>query len=128
MKAILVLILVITGLGCHKTRVDSNNCNIAGKWEIRKSVGGIAALITYPPGNGNIYEFNSDGTYKHFFNGSADESGNYTLQPSSNAGQWTLVMNSTYTVTMSIKLTNRELIFLKLYECCDYPDSYFEKI
>ena len=128
MKTIAVVLLLITGLSCNKNRADSGNCNIVGQWEIRKEVGGIAAEITFPPGNGNVYEFSSNGTYQHFFNGAVDETGFYTLHSSSTPGQWTLVMISTYTRTISVTISSHELIFLKLYQCCDYPDSYFEKI
>jgi len=62
---LLVLIVGCCLLACKKGTMVSPG--LFGKWELRHSYGGLAGYDSvYKAGNGNIYQFNSDSTYKHF--------------------------------------------------------------
>jgi hypothetical protein len=75
MRILLITILIIIGFAaCKKTGVTPG---LFGKWELHERIGGniIPADSTYKPGNGNIYLFNSDSTYKQYVNGSLSTQG-----------------------------------------------------
>ena len=79
MKCVLVLLAIITfSQGCTKdTEVYSNT--IIGRWELRTtSAAMLPAGSTYPPGNGNIFEFSND-TYQQYNNGVPVKSGSYRI-------------------------------------------------
>ena len=59
-----VIILFITA--CKKTEVVPG---LIGKWELRHESGGWGHDSTLVAGNGNIYEFNRDSTYKRYHDG-----------------------------------------------------------
>ena len=62
---LLVVIAACCLLACKKGAIVSPG--LFGKWELRHSYGGLAGYDSvYKAGNGNIYQFNSDSTYKHF--------------------------------------------------------------
>ncbi|HEY9002207.1 MAG TPA: hypothetical protein VIM89_12700 [Mucilaginibacter sp.] len=65
-SAVLIIIaIVICGLSCKKG--SSVSPTLFGKWELRRSYGGLAGFDSvYKTGNGNILQFNSDSTYKRF--------------------------------------------------------------
>ena len=76
-KSILLIIIAVCGLAvaCKKNHVAPG---IVGKWELRRSFGGFSyADSTYAAGNGNIYLFNRDNTFKHFTKGVQDDQGTY---------------------------------------------------
>ena len=66
MRTILLLSLVtVCALACTKSAPITPG--LFGKWELRRSYGGIAGFDSvYKAGNGNIFQFNSDSTYKRF--------------------------------------------------------------
>jgi hypothetical protein len=131
MKTITVLLLLVTTLSCQKALTDDRpvDCGIAGNWELRKSEGGIAGTIDYQQGNGNLFEFKTDGTYKIIVTGTVHETGTYTVQPSITPGQWILKMvNPSSVTTISIRINEQQLVFLKLSDCCDYPDLTYARI
>ncbi|MFI5162498.1 MAG: hypothetical protein ACHQHN_14555 [Sphingobacteriales bacterium] len=69
MKKVLLLIIIaaIGFTACKKTGV---NPGLFGKWELRRSYGGFAYFdSTYKAGNGNVYQFGNDSTYKLFIKG-----------------------------------------------------------
>jgi hypothetical protein len=62
---ILVIVAACCLMACKKSA--SISPGLFGKWELRSMVGGIAGFdSTYAAGNGRIYQFNSDSTYKQF--------------------------------------------------------------
>jgi hypothetical protein len=122
-----VCLLIISIFGCTKqqTRVEKS---IQGNWELRKLEGGVGGLIVFQPGNGHIYEFKDGSTYRYLDNGTVTETGTYTFQPSTVAGQWTLMFTGPNPRTVQVKINGQQLIFLKAADCCDYPDVTFEKL
>jgi hypothetical protein len=76
MKKYLLLIVIVTALAaCKKTHVVLSP-GLIGKWELRRTYGGFSYHdSTYRAGNGNIYQFNSDSTYKRFDNKTLAASG-----------------------------------------------------
>jgi pectate lyase len=68
----LLLILVVTAslVACKKssttTTAMTKGTGIAGWWELRRTSGGLRPDSIYASGNGNIYEFNSNNTYKKY--------------------------------------------------------------
>ena len=76
MKAITVLFLFISifALACHKDHVvrGAGSTSLFGKWELRNRSSSIPS-VSYPPGNGNIAQFNQDSTYA-FYNKSTTSS------------------------------------------------------
>jgi hypothetical protein len=129
MKQVAILLLAIMVWSCHKEKTGTHCNDIVGEWELRKSEGGIAGTIDYLPGNGYIFEFKSDGTYRQLSNGAVHETGNYTIQPSGINGQWKLTMTSSSSSgTVSIRFEAQHLVFLKAVDCCDYPDTTYARI
>ena len=54
---------------------DSLTTGLFGKWEITKRFGGNILPANFQAGNGTVYQFNSDSTYKHYQDGTLNESG-----------------------------------------------------
>jgi hypothetical protein len=55
--------------------------NLFGKWELRHSYGGFGGMDSvYKAGNGNIYQFNSDNTYKRFASKQLVSSGSFHIK------------------------------------------------
>ena len=62
---LLIIAAACCMLACKKSEPVSPG--LFGKWELRSMVGGFAGFdSTYKAGNGRIYQFNSDSTYKQF--------------------------------------------------------------
>ncbi len=81
MKRLLLIVLVASSLAaCKKSGVTPSG-NIVGKWELHERKGGFIqpADSTYTAGNGNIYQFNSNGSYQEYVNGTLAVSGTYRL-------------------------------------------------
>jgi len=81
MKRFLLVVLVASSLAACKKSGVSPSFNIIGKWELHERKGGfiIPADSTYTAGNGNIYQFNGDGSYQQYVNGTLAVSGTYRL-------------------------------------------------
>lgn len=80
MKKILCIILVVSSLAaCKKSGVSP--VNVIGKWELHERRGGfiLPADSVYQAGNGNIYQFNQNGSYQLYVNGTAGTSGTYRV-------------------------------------------------
>jgi hypothetical protein len=80
-KLLLILMIAIGLLACKKSGVTVS-ASIFGKWELHRRYGGniLPADTTYKAGNGNIYQFNSDSTYKVYTNGSLTAQGVYHVR------------------------------------------------
>ena len=128
MKKLLITIFLVSLFSCRRSG-DLNT--IVGSWELRKSVGGFAGTINYPPGNGHIYSFAPNGTYTLSNNGVVGESGTYELLPVLATNDWHLKMTSTLNNSVfvdSIHLEANQLIFLPMAACCDIPATIFERV
>ena len=67
----LLLILIVAGslAGCKKsstTPTKTTGHGVVGWWELHRTSGGLRPDSVYASGNGNIYEFNSNNTYKKY--------------------------------------------------------------
>ena len=75
MKILLSILVAICCLTACK-KGESLSPGIFGKWELRRVYGGFGYRdSTYKAGNGTIYQFNSDSTYKYFINGKLSTQG-----------------------------------------------------
>jgi hypothetical protein len=83
MKRLVLMMLVAGSLVACKKNGVTLSANITGKWELHRRYGGfiIPPDTTYQAGNGNILQFNSDGTYKRYANGSVASQGTYRVVP-----------------------------------------------
>jgi hypothetical protein len=81
MKKILSLVFIIAGLlSCKKENVEVSP-GLFGKWEIRRTYGGFAGSNTvYKPGNGTTYQFNSDSTFKQYYDGQFSTQGTFHIR------------------------------------------------
>jgi len=62
---------------CKKSGITPG---LFGKWELRRSHGGFAySDSTYKAGNGNIFQFSSDSTYKQFSNNALTAQGKFHI-------------------------------------------------
>jgi hypothetical protein len=83
---LLALIAASCLLACKKGAVVSPG--LFGKWELRHSYGGLAGFDSvYKAGNGTIYQFNSDSTYKHFTKNKLDAQGNFHIKKYNNPSE-----------------------------------------
>jgi hypothetical protein len=55
-----------------------------GKWELRHQLGGWGYDSTYVAGNGNIYEFRSNSTFKKYDKGTLLDQGTFRIQTNNN--------------------------------------------
>lgn len=66
-------------MGCKKG--GSVSPGLFGKWELRRVYGGISYRdSTYKTGNGTVYQFNSNSTYKHFTKNQLDGQGVFHIR------------------------------------------------
>jgi hypothetical protein len=90
-KLLLITIATLALAACKKGTAPTPSPNIIGKWELHERIGGniTPADSTYKPGNGNVYQFNSDSTYKQYVNGSLSSQGTFHVrnQNPNNANQ-----------------------------------------
>jgi hypothetical protein len=84
MKTCLIIIATCFFLmACKKSEPISPG--LFGKWELRRMYGGLAGFdSTYKAGNGRIYQFNRDSTYKHFTMNKQDAQGVYHIKKNNN--------------------------------------------
>ena len=120
------------------TKKISQNNNITGKWEVRKSVGGFAGTIQYEPGQGPLYEFDTNEKFRVsriFTPGGSGLSGSYALKSSRRPGDWLLELSYLNAqtghidiTTDSIRFEKNQLIFLPQASCCDIPTTFLERV
>jgi hypothetical protein len=79
-KYLLIGIALIAIIACKKSN-GSLSANLIGKWELSRRYGGniLPADTTYKPGNGNILQFNADGSYKQYANGGVIANGTFRV-------------------------------------------------
>lgn len=112
MKKFLFVISLFAVFSCSK---HTGLRKIVGNWEIRKSEGGIAGIINYPAGNGNIYTFTSGGNYKFSDKGALQDEGSYTLNPVPGTQNWYLELRSIHHNSVSVdsvSIHGNQLVFL----------------
>ena len=74
-----LMVIAICLFGCQKDKVTAPS--VAGRWELRQEIGGSMGLDnSYPVGNGNVYQFNSDGTFMQYTADSLTAKGTYTVK------------------------------------------------
>lgn len=128
MKKFLFVISLFAVFSCSK---HTGLRKIVGNWEIRKSEGGIAGIINYPAGNGNIYTFTSGGNYKFSDKGALQDEGSYTLNPVPGTQNWYLELRSIHHNSVSVdsvSIHGNQLVFLPRYTCCVFPTVFYEKL
>jgi len=78
-KVFLTITVAICSLmACKKSENVPATPNLNGKWELRRYHGGFPGVdSTLVAGNGTIYQFNSDNTYKYFVKGTLTSQGTY---------------------------------------------------
>jgi hypothetical protein len=80
MKKIILMMMVAAGLAaCKNGQQVAPSSVLTGKWELRETLGGFKDS-SYAAGNGTIYQFNSNNTFKHFTNGTQDDQGTYAYK------------------------------------------------
>jgi len=82
-KYLSLLIIALCFFSCKKESPDTTalNASLAGKWELSSTSAGTSGqILTVQPGNGNIYQFNGDGSYARYAGSLKEDSGTYTVQ------------------------------------------------
>ena len=75
---LLIFIAACCLLSCKKSSISSG---LVGKWELRRQYGGLAAYDSvYKAGNGTIFQFNRDSTYKAYNKGTLYSQGNFHIK------------------------------------------------
>jgi hypothetical protein len=108
------------------------NSPLGGSWEARKSIGGLAGTISYPPGTGTRLYFNDSNEFTQV-TGNTTSSGTYQLSPSATPGdyllQFSYLVNGNLNQQIdSVRLAGNQLIFLPAQSCCDFPATCYERI
>ena len=90
MKTILLMMIAVCLItSCKKS--GSVNPEFFGKWELSRTYGGYGGLdSTYAAGNGTVFQFNSDSTYKHFTKNKLDAQGAFHIKIYNNPTQNTI--------------------------------------
>jgi hypothetical protein len=130
-KTALLILITATICGCKKKVNDCCTLNNeeVNKWEIRKSVGGIAGMINYQPGNGNILEFKSDNSFIHYENGNIFQSGTYDLQSTPVRDTYRLTLHTNVRdLSQDAILKGDTLVIMRYEQCCDIPDNTFVRV
>ena len=80
MKTILLMMIAAClMMACKKS--GTVNPEFFGKWELHRTYGGFGGLdSTYAAGNGTVFQFNSDSTYKHFTKNKLDAQGAFHIK------------------------------------------------
>jgi len=74
---VFLIILICCSTACKKSQVTPG---LFGKWELRREYGGFSYRDSvYKSGNGTIYQFNSDSTYRHFIKGKLSDQGTFHI-------------------------------------------------
>jgi hypothetical protein len=110
MRSAVLIIIVIFALSCKKGNTVFPT--LFGKWELRHSHGGFGGFDSvYQAGNGNIYQFNNDSTYKRFEAGKLLSEGVFHIKHYNNPTENTMSEyaiffdNTTYGDVFSMKGT-----------------------
>lgn len=125
-KITLLLVAVAATLTCCKKAKDAPNATeigLASKWELRESIGGIWGMMTLQPGNNNILEFKSDGSFSYSDQNTIFQSGTYDLQSTGQNDQYLVTFHPTQSGerTWNALVKGDSLLLWKEPECCDIP-------
>jgi hypothetical protein len=132
MKKTALLILIAATICCCKKK--ANDCcapgnDLANKWEIRKSVGGIAGTINYQPGNGYMLEFKDGNSFAYYDKGNIVQSGTYDLQPTTEIDKYRITFHTTARdLSQDAIFKGDTLVLLRFAPCCDIPDVTYVKV
>jgi len=113
-RVVLLLLATCVFTACKKTTVI--NPGLFGKWELRRASGGDFAYqdSVYKPGNGNIYQFSADSTYKAYINHNLSSQGKFHLRkntnPSANSVDILLLDSNTEGFPITISGTTMTLV------------------
>jgi hypothetical protein len=127
----LAALACITAFSCKKN--IAVNYLITGKWELREEVGGIAGKISYEPGKGTLWVFNSNGQFQTDYVNGPTISGSYQLQQSVRAGDYLLKLQyiqngQAQARSDSVRFNKKQWLVLPFAACCDIPTSYYERL
>lgn len=128
----MIAVACITVVSCSKPHRETNN-KIVGQWEHRKDIGGIAAVINYPVGNGNIQQFGSNNELTIFNPGGTTYTGTYDLRTSGRKDKWLLTLQypingQMQSSTDTVQFEGNQLIYLPMHLCCDMQTMYYERV
>lgn len=133
MKSFIAFIAIacIAAVSCKKN--NAVDYLITGKWELREEVGGIAGKISYEPGKGTLWVFNSNGQFQTVYVNGPAISGSYQLQESARAGDYLLKLQynqngQAQSGTDSVRFEKNQWLVLPFAACCDIPTSYYERL
>ena len=132
MKKTALLILITTTICCCKKK--ANDCcapgnDLANKWEIRKSVGGIAGTTDYQPANGYILEFKGGNSFAYYDKGNIIQSGTYDLQSTSEPDKYGITFHTNVREwSTNLILKGDTLVVLRFAACCDIPDYTYVRV
>ena len=131
--SVIVLLACMANTSCKKDNAAESA--ITGKWELREEVGGFAGRISYEPGNGTVWIFNSNRQFQTLYkNGPAvNVTGTYHIKTSARAGDYLLQLQyqlngQDQSATDSVRFEKNQLLFLPAAACCDIPTSYYERL
>ncbi|MBB5396215.1 hypothetical protein [Mucilaginibacter sp. AK015] len=81
MKKILFCVAILACLASCKKEKTALSPGLFGKWELRSKSGGFSGTVGYyPPGNGDIYQFNSDSTYSKIDSNKVTSAGKFHIK------------------------------------------------
>jgi hypothetical protein len=128
---VLAALVCIIAFSCKKSSADQRL--ITGKWELREEVGGIAGKISYEPGKGTLWVFNSNGQFQTVYINGPAISGSYQLQQSARAGDYLLKLQynqngQAQARSDSVRFEKNQWLVLPFAVCCDIPTSYYERL
>jgi len=133
MKTVMMAALAGTMLiSCAKSNREATN-QIAGQWEHRKDEGGFAAVIHYPPGNGNKQVFGNNNELTILQADTVKFTGTYAIRASGKPQKWLLQLSykingQLETSTDTVQFAGNQLIYLPQVSCCDVPTRYYERV
>jgi len=131
-KTAFLIMMTAVAISCGKKGAHDNNAvenSLISKWEARKSVGGFAGTIIYPPGNGTLLEFKSGNYYADYFKDTIVRSGTYDLQSTSEKDQYKITFHSNVGDDSEIVVLKADTLSVgRGGQCCDIPTSIYVRI
>ena len=111
-KLIVISALLILITGCKKEKLDYRT--FAGTWELAKTTG-LAGVLEYPAGNGNILLLDNKGHFERKENSEIVYSGTYRLERKGDCGSddkfWYFITeDSNFTSSMRISIEEGQLV------------------
>jgi len=132
MKKTTLLIVIVAVMSCGKKGKDDYSAvkeSLISKWEARKSVGGFAGTIIYPPGNGSILEFKSGSSFADYYKDTIIRSGTYDLQSTSEKDTYRIIFHTNIGDDSEKVLLKADTLSVGRFEqCCDIPTEIFVRV